>query len=599
MGEIVALMAFLLGAVFIWLAEKAWRWFVGLFPPTALGALTCLRNVAAYLLILVIFGFTAYIFGAGTYGRMDGDRDWWSVQALDIMTLPEVAASIASFIIGMLLVRTRVALRAGYREFISIWRLQVRRRAAADEEGGGGFPWLAGAVGLGAVALVAFVAVFIFYPDLGNRLSSIKVADVEAEFATSTAHSARVVLQPERIRTNNRYVMGRWAGIDYILKTFTAPALTKVLINDAAAAKQSNEEQERIRNFLDALAVPLSEVMVCFSQDFDPRYTFVQPKAAPLAKRWRRFAVELATAKQPTDTFDALHADLQSLIVSVDADLRERHSRCGKPRDEAYFASRDYTPLTADTKQHRPDIFRDGYTIAFISDMLISTAGADEAVRYMNDVGKPLENVDKHSGAVAGKYNYYSILAQARWQSEDWRFDDWIEDVREARSIADTIAYAVRKTNGGPDADSLGVEAHYRMLAANNVNSVIYGYVRDWLEGRHRTPLQLAEPKSLAKQLSDWLDAQPEAELLNARDDPGNHGEALAHLILMANGYDTLGMYELLANQTGMEMSKEHCERSLGSLDASKAIFGKLSLASAVDAHMNIYETVCGPLTAQ
>jgi hypothetical protein len=609
MERIVALIAFLLGAAFIWLAEKSWRWFVGRHPATPLDRHIARRNGAAYLLTLVVFLFTAWVFCFGTYGRLDGGRDWWSVQALDIMTLPEVVGSIAAFLAGMLIVRKRVALKARYNEFISVLRSPAPQPAApAHDNGGGGFPWLAGTAGLAAVAFVAAVVAFIFYPDLGNRVSSIKVAGLEAQFATSTAHSARVAIQPDRVRTDNRYVMNGWADVGTTLTTFTDPALNKVLAkSDPLVRYESLAHQIRIDNFLRAFAVPISEVMRCFSQDFDPRYTFVQSRAAPLAKKWKRFAVEVATESEtgPTDTFDSIGGDLKDLVVLVDADLGARHSRCGDPIDEAYFQSMKYGEVIASLDQHRSEIFVDGYVISFISDMLMSTAGAEEALRYLNEVR---DHLDQSVGAIAGEYNYYFARAQAKWQSEYWMLEDWIEDVRQARLIANRIANAVKEGNGGADAKWDMVESHYRMLAAKSMNSLVYGYVRDWLQGRRRAALELEEAKAFAKQLSDWLEEQSEAELLNAHD-----SESVNYLLLMANSYDTLAMYELMASQSGLDMSAGHCERSLGALSASKRIFDGLFQAfkisdieeihristASFSAHLNIYESVCAPLTAQ
>lgn len=602
----MALIAFSLGVVFFWLAELGW------------GRLSdenkkvCKK--AGYALVLVAFLAATAVFVGGIWGRLAGQREWWSVQAIDAATSSDVAASLLGFAAGVFVVWQRTRLKRRCQQLLSLI-LSAPRPAPDGTRGEGGAatsPWLVGAVGFLAVSVAAIIFILVYFPGhVTGAVSSIKIGEVEAQFGTSTAHSTRIAIQGEKATSSNRFVLQRWAGVDDIWTTYTEPAVSKVLVNlSAAALQRSKEKRQWVHKFLDAFAVPLSSVMSCFSNEFDPRYSFVQDEAAPVANEWRRFSVEILNQPTQTDNFYKLIEDFQRVVVSIDGNLAENHYPCEPRRDTSYFDGTSYQNLTAGMNQHLPQIFADGYTMAFIADMLSLTADPGTALRYLNAAGQKLDEGD---GAITGRWNFYSERAHARWQSDDWVLDDWIPDVRQARSLATRIADAVEKSDPSRSTKPLDVEAHYRMLVANSENNLVYGYVRDWLQGRHRSFLALSEPAGTAKELTNWLKAQSEAALLVALNHPSSAGalaraEALPRLILMGQSYDTLGMFELLSSQAERQASNEHCELGLGLLNASKRVFDELhdtlgdsypAVIAGFEAHMNIYESVCSPLTAE
>jgi hypothetical protein len=603
----VPLIAFLLGAIFAWLAESGWE----LSDDEIKAAI----RVIGYIFIVPVFVAAAIVFFIGLYGRLAGYREWWPVQAVDLATFPDIAGTILGIAAGAFVVWQRARLkRLCQRLLLAIIPPPGAADPGATNGREGASPWVVGAAALSAISLVAILVAVIFFPEITGRVSSIKIAGVEAQFATSTAHSARVAIQGDKSRSSNRYILNQWTGIDQTLNRFTVPALAKVI---AKSDSDVRLELRPIRDFLDAFAVPLSSVMSCFSGDFNPRSTFVQAEAAPVANEWERMTIEVLGKEHLTEEFSALKSHHEKVVRLVDDSLWANHSHCGPLStddtypakshrwNQAYFATDAYRSQVKDVAEHLPQVLSNGYTIAFIANLLMLTASPDEAVRFMNAVGGRL---DHNNNAIAGEYNFYSARARAKWQLDDWMLDDWIPDLKSARLLAEQIADTVKKSDPSASAEPLGIESHYRMLAADDMNSLIYGYVRDWLQGRHSAPLELVEPTSWAKQLSDWLDAQSLGALLtNSKDDP----EAFGRLIYMVNSYDTLGMYELLASQSETEPSKTHCERGLAFLNASRNLLEKLYVfeqgygdsyraeLALHEAHINIYQSVCPLLTVQ
>jgi hypothetical protein len=606
----VALIAFSLGVVFFWLAELGWDQLSDRNKEVG--------KKAGFALVLVVFLAATAVFVGGIWGRLAGQREWWSVQAIDAVTSSDVEASLLGFAAGVFVVWQRARLKRLCRQLLlRIFSAPPPAPDGTRADGGAATSsWLVGAVGFLAVSVVAIIFVFVYFPGhVTGAVSSIKIGEVEARFGTSTAHSARIAIQAEKTASSNRFVLQKWAGVDDIWTTYTEPAVNQVLVNVSGTALQRSKEKRKwVHNFLDAFAVPLSSVMSCFSNEFDPRYSFVQDEAAPVANEWRRFSVEILNQPTQTDSFGKLKEDFQRVVVSVDSYLAENHYQndypCKSRWDTSYFDGVPYDHLTAGIDQHLPQIFADGYTMAFIADMLSLTADPDTTLQYLNAAGKKLDEGD---GAITGRWNFYSERANALWQSDNWVLDDWIPDVRQARSLATRIADAVEKSDPSRSTKPLGVEEHYRMLVANSENILVYGYVRDWLQGRHRSFLALSEPARTAKELTDWLKAQSEAALLVALNHSSSAGElapaeASSRLILMGQSYDTLGMFELLSSQAERQASNEHCELALGLLNASKRVFDELrdtlgdnyrALIAGFEAHMNIYESVCSPLTAE
>jgi hypothetical protein len=644
-GSGMALIALMLGVVFAWLIETGGCWCADKVGHQARREqLRTVGNRVGFAAVLILFVAAITILALGIYGRYTGHLGAWPVRAIYFVTLPDSLGAILGFLLGALLFWRRADLRQVPGYLMAALRASApeppAKPAAPDapeptDRAKDTYPWLTGIVGISAVTLVAIIALVIFFPGILTRVESIKVAGIEARFAASTSHTVNVTAQANTAPFVTNYVLDKWSSVDKSFASLAEPVRRKFLEKAKATPAQVKDSDEKMRwtlSFLKAFAVPLSYVMSCYSSDFRARETAVQGMAVPVANDWARFAIRVlrstkeklkdpklqaAREQEFKQAFETLQRDLYKFIEHVDADLFKRQSQCGLSstqtpygrdaggksaddmrRNEAYFQGKEQIKLVTDLDKHLAQIFSNGYVIAFMADMILFTQTPEQAIEFMNVAN---EFLDRSDDAITGQINFYYSRETTQYQADNWKFDDWISDVTQARALSERIAATV----GGSDKAATPqpaalLEHYYRGLIAHLVNRSIYGHVREWLQGRHLSPLELIEAETLAKQLSAWLETESAAALLHSTTEIS----ALTRAITIANSYDTLALYELMAGESDSTLTKDRCGRGWALLNTSKRVWDVLRSALASDdsyraaitefnAHQNMYVNAC------
>lgn len=641
------LIAFVVGVAFAWLVEKGKpqlkslrTWALhkkGRVAGTVCKVIDYFDDPvsagrALYVLVLGLFIAAVSILALGIYGRYSGDLSSYSVRFLYFVTLPVSLSAIIGFAAGAAAFWLGPTIKGEYRNILVI--LGSRRPAEVTAKPGDNssasnakdtYPWLTGIVGIAAVTVVATIALVVFFPEVLSRVESIKVAGLEARFATSASSSVRIQNAAENHGGNYNAVLNKWRGVERTFESQVQSVRLKFLEEYKSAPsefKKRNDEAEesekKAKNFLTEFAVPLSHVMSCYSKDFSaPRVAPMQRDAASLANEWASFIVlvlrenaagNLQAKEKWKRSFDDLSLRLTEFIKKVDEDLVARNSRCGlsstlspygadKPRKDAkklddlprrdamYFADDRYLKLKASATD-LPAIFSNGYVVAFIADKIMFTQSPEQALEFLDAVAPYM---DDNEVAITGRFNFFTSRANMRYRSEIWTLKDWIADARATRSIALTIT---RKFTGkGFDKDKAecagtndNMGRYYCALVARTTNDLIYGHVREWLSGRHISPQALLDTDEWASQLHAWLGQQSHAELLTNETEIS----ASSRVNTMANSYDTLALYELLGAAIKSELTKDRCGRALALLYKSRDVWEALHAASAVD-HAETY----------
>lgn len=622
----MVLIAIVLGVGFAWLVETTWVWFLD-----RLGSepwrdwARAIRNFAGYLLVLGLVPTAIYIVACDFYGRyVAADLASQSIWIDFFVTLPSSLSALIGFAIGAAIFWLRRKIKKFYGDAIAAVRSPQQeargapqpaaaRRSAQPHDGGAkaAYSWLTGIVGIAAVTMLAIITLVIFFPEVLTRVESIKVAGIEARFASSASNSIRITAQAETSPSGATFNIGGWSGVEKTLKEIVEPVRLIFLADAKASPEQSNKSQakkEQVQNFLKAVAVPLAEAVGCYSKDFpNVRDTIMQGRIAPIASDWARFAIRVLQDKTLSDqdgelAFNQLIKDLYETVDFVNADLMKRQSRCGlSSKDELYAATAVDRKLMDGMAKNLPEIFSNGYVIAYIANMIMFTQTPGQAIEFMNSVELYL---DPDDDAATGRYNFYYRRADARYYSDSWSVKEWRSDVTRAKALANKIA----KAGAGPGKSAIvpsaeRLERYYLALVARTNNSLVYGDVRYWLEGHRISPLALADAKKLIEELEEWLRAQSYTALLNNKAEFG----ALSRVISIANIYDTLALYELMVGATRSELTKDRCAKGWALLNASKDVWDALvpkliemgaqsahrGAIKIYEAHASLYQNAC------
>lgn len=597
-----------LGLIFGWLVEGALQRIRNVWAA---------HSEARYAWIFVLFIVMGAAFCWALYELHQGNLNGLA-RLLYFIAMPTQVGALLSFSFAAISYWMRSDIKEEYRRLIEVRAGKPTSASAGNNSGNTGSgpvsdekthlsSWLTGGIGAALAIAAAILALRIFSPELLKRVESFKVAGVEARFATTASTTARVQVQSEGYKSTFQYALNKWQGIEQLFDKRVAMVRLKfaeqeldVPAHMQALAKLKSEEENAVakeaedgaKRLLGALAEPLSYVMACYTRDHEiSRDPNLQARSAKLALAWANFAILVQRQAESSARnlvlrkdrilewsarLDGLIDELKNFIIKVDDELYRRESRCGlsstrvaygrdennptepqprNRRDQLYFDQKDLAGLTPNMGKSIPTVFANGYVLAYIADKLASSLGPEKGTEFLSTMSPYLDTSD---AAITGSLNFHSSQASFYYYSEPWEFDEWLKHAEAARAIADRInkQFTGRQfSEGGCAASKNRLGRYYCALVARGNNEIIYGYVRDWMNGRQLNAKELMDLDELSSQLKKWLAEQSYKGLLSGADEEASE----ARVLLIANSYDTLGLHQLLVGLHQSDVTKDRC----------------------------------------
>jgi hypothetical protein len=628
------LIALLLGLTFAWLVELLWTQYCAYTRGRSLpaagrrarrrrgrrreAALARLRRgVLNAFLVFVFFG-VAIIYALGLYGRFFGG-DWSSpfVIALHYMTAPSVLGGLAAFVLGALCMWYRGWLAA----LVEWLRVNFFERppappagqqpppaaqpgALAGAQAGQAaqptaeaqaarqpYPWLTSIVGIAAVTLVAVVTLVIFFPEILGRVESIKVAGVEARFATAATRTIQLASQNDETMRTDQAIQS-WA-------TLLEPSIA------AAQARVSGQDPNLTgvegHNFARDFAMPFSRAVSCYARDFRVRDTKLQDDAARAANEWRHALKKKGNDLDPDSRLDKAVRSTRELFQRIQDDLGVRKSACYDPKNAIAFDV---------TRQNLPHLRKSGFFVSFVAQFLLLTHEPSQAEALIGDVSTDL---DTTPATLIAQVHFYSNRSEIRFITRS-PAADIDHDLNQVQLLTDRLMVCLRdtKANGCRDFNrSTPQPAHpaetnidkiieyFDLLRVGTINNRLDVLIKDWLGGARLRPAELLRlegsvKEGLAYDLSDWLSRRP----LSALRDRKQEGVAKHSILATAAIHDTLAMREIAIGASKNDFSRDRCARIPPHLATARRIYEEFELKDdlrIVSQHYNLYETVCVP----
>ncbi len=644
----MALIFLVAGVVFAWLVKRAWMWCHGWFGTTPTRRTTW-RQVIVYWIAFALFAVFVAIFVIGEFGRLTGHWSWDSVVALEYFTTREVQGLFIAFFAGVVIYLLRVSLAEFW---LKIYRALCAQLAGPSHGGGvvaappatGGageapkesHPWLVTIFGASTAVLAGVLIVLTFFPDVLTHVESIKVAGLEARFATAATKSVRIAVQGQRGPVRTSTILNRWRTFERVSSQIFLPA------QDVVSRRSSQDiDADRVRiggeKFLEVVAQPFAQVAGCFSEHYNIRDTEYQGSAARAANDWSELFLAIARSQGANDELENAVAETFDLMFRLDRDLAERKLKCNGSTDpwvRIYPSVRCDPNCQEDTaaasvvaravdklRPYLAAIPAYGYSIGFVSDLkLWGSEYKNDDLDFLNEVA-PYLNGGRRT--LIAQLNFYFTRAQIKFTSRV-SSQDTIDDYKRAVSLVDDLLAAIdaeiqdeekairNGASGTPapgnasgsvsDPDTLRrVQAHYRGVRAIFYNGELYTLIVDWLEGRKLLPAELEALEGLptgglARELSGWIDGQSVSELRDraaARD-----LFASTWLAQIADTDDTLAMRELAIAAQRNDISKERCARAfefLGRAQDMSHLLNRPDLTENYRAHRDLYDSACSP----
>jgi hypothetical protein len=158
---------------------------------------------------------------------------------------------------------------------------------------------------------------------------------------------------------------------------------------------------------------------------------------------------------------------------------------------------------------------------------------------------------------------------------------------------------------GSRFADELTITTYLRNKHAEVLNMEIFSRFHEWLEGHRLSPSDIEILEALSGEFQRWLQTQSHTAL--AADVYDWMAPPAIHLV--ATGYDTLAMSDIVIGLSKNDLGRDRCARILERLVTSRSIFefwapiyvrslkGSHSsfrgIFRTLDAHRDLYESVC------
>lgn len=614
------LIALLLGVGLAWLAKTGWNWRLDRLRnehARERWRVTCNRLGYTLAFVLVLSVGTVYVLGV--IGDWTGDWSSPFVQALGRLTIANVQRRLVAFALGIIVVAKSDKIKATLAGLLAVLRPRPQSGAnAAEPQGssyGGGaaatYPWLTGIVGIAAVTLVALVTLVIFFPDILLRLESLKVAGVEARFATAATRSVRLIQAERTDRTYTaNFILNAWATYEGMSKQFFTPA------QDVVSARSGPDQHgDDVRTngdiFMKEVAKPLADAVSCFSKYYELRDTELQHVAVRAANDWGNLFLAVATSRSKDqshgsqDQNDAskdqtakakLHnavAETFELIFGIYQDLMKRDLKCSSsatagppeaPNVECERSCKDdpavkkKIDLVVETLEpHLTDIPAYGFAVAFVSDLELLTTTPERDLEFLENIAP---YVDNKPHTLIAQAHFFFKRARAKLAAHV-RAKDTIEDLRQARSLVNDIIsithaeYVARESEAKaitPNAkvasndssvkpDNLTrILSHYCFVSAVFVNQWLSSMIEDWLQGWRLSPQQLEDLEGLPLggqglplgglpyELSEWANTHPvNALLIQVENDSKEPDESKKDLTAVLRILTIASVYDTLA----------------------------------------------------
>ena len=556
----------ILGGVLGWLVRTSWTWHLA--KETSEKARQKCREKMhrdVYGLILVLFVTVCVVLANGVYGTVHGQWSWSTVILLWYLKLPNVLSSVIGFIIAALAVLNWESLAKDFPDWLHKTALGARRsRGAAHRRTGDRAPtglrepysWLTGIIGIAAVTLLGIVTLVIFFPEVLTRVESIKVAGLEARFATTASHNQSIRLASETAIDvlPITSTLGKWKDYGAYAKDRYRPA------QDLIDARWNAPQTERDRankiiavgdNFLDSVAVPLAKVMHCLASEFDVRDTDVQHKTVKVASEWARVFTESG------DRLSEAVAKTYELIVFIDRDLASRASTCGGtekiPWERAWTAidcenncgkngsfMAKVNGIVNSLKPNLDLIASNGFVITFIAHLNVTAKKAPEVLELMD---KMANRLDVRRGTLIAQLRFYLARSQVKFAAgnraaqsngdliDALALNDKVIKIIDAcdttkpaaANVQNAIVNSCATVGVAVDFERLGTS--YSLQRVGILNNLLYNLIWDWLNGRHLTVPELFAMEGLPTggyhyKLSEWLRQQSIPGLRDRADRP-------------------------------------------------------------------------------
>ena len=506
----MVLIAIALGVVFAWLVEAAGIWVHGKLGENARRRFRAVGNWIGYLLALCLFVGVASVLVHGLHGRYNGHLESWTVRALYFATVPQLLGVALGFAGGAAAFWLRKRLRRFGSDLAAVFKRDrhagpapgdSRKQPGGHANGGtnGGpkepYPWLTGIVGIAAVTLVAIVTLVVFFPELLMRVESIKVAGVEARFATAANQSVRIAVQAGIEAQSTNDVLNKWAAFDR--SNTIGPA--QGLVNERWSPRQQGERDaaEEIwtsgDHFFEGIAKPLATLIRCYSREFEIRDTEAQHRAVKIANEWGRVFVTGNDQR-----LENAVSETYALMVRLDKDIESSGIRCDELKSRQWMRNGEARKVIDRLKPQVARFTTNGYAIAFVAHVYVLTHRPAAVATFMD---RMVDRVDKRRGTLMAQLYFYMSKSEAKFAARA-PVPETNEDLKQALKLTDEVLAIAKDKKKDTKASAAGAELdllaeNFTIQRIEIINNQLYNLIVEWLQGRRLLPLEMLEFEGL------------------------------------------------------------------------------------------------------